>query len=74
MTARISGRSCDDGGFNLLYPAGNGPTAAVSLAALQKPMKSASFAGRWSAATAGWTTGAGWSLGMTGIPNLTSPF
>jgi hypothetical protein len=32
MTARISGRSCDDGGFNLLYPAGNGPTAAVSLA------------------------------------------
>jgi hypothetical protein len=73
-TVLTSGMVCGDGGFNLLYPTGNGPTAAADLVVLQRLMRPASLAGRWNGATAGWTIGVGWSLGMTGIPNPTSPF
>jgi hypothetical protein len=74
MTVRNSGRDCDGGGFSLRYPCGYGPTAGVGLAALQRPTRSASLAGRWSGATAGWTTGVGWSLDMTGTPKAMWPF
>jgi hypothetical protein len=55
-------------------PAGSGPTTATSLAALWRPMRPASIAGRWSEVTAGWTTGVGWSLAMTGTLKAMSPF
>ena len=53
MTAQISGRGCDDGGFSLLYLNENGPTAAAGLDVPQRPMRPASLAGRWSGVTAG---------------------
>ncbi|HZA25372.1 MAG TPA: hypothetical protein VFA32_22715 [Dehalococcoidia bacterium] len=46
MTARNSGRGCEDGGFNPRYPAGSGPTTGANLAAHRRPMRPAGLAGR----------------------------
>jgi hypothetical protein len=62
------------GGFNLPYLAENGPMAGASLGVPQRPTRPASIAGRWSGVTAGWTTGVGWSLGMTATPKAMLPF
>ena len=74
MTVLIADMNCDGGGFSPPYLGENGPTAVVSLAVPQRFMRSASSAGRWNGVMAGWTTGVGWSLGTTGIPNPTLPF
>jgi len=70
----ISDMDCGGDGFNPPYPAGDGLTDAVNRVALQRSIRLASFAGRWNGVMAGWITGVGWSLGMTGILNPTLPF
>ena len=74
MTALTSGMGCAAGGFNPPSPGGHGGIAAVVPAVRRGPMKLVSFAGKWREVMAGWTTGAGWSLGMTGTPKAMLPF
>jgi hypothetical protein len=57
MTVLTLGMNCDDGGFSLPYLVENGPIVGASQHVPRRPMRSASFAGRWSGVTAGWTTG-----------------
>ena len=52
--------NCDDGGFSLLFPNGNGPNAVAGRDVPQKLMRLASLAGRWRGVTVGWTTGVTW--------------
>jgi hypothetical protein len=73
MIVLRSDTNCADGIFDLPYPSENGLSTVVDLVVLPKSMRSAEVAGRWSGATVGWTTGGGWSLDMTGIPNPTLP-
>jgi hypothetical protein len=73
MTALNLDTNCAHGTFNLPYPAEDGLSVVVALVALPGSMKLAEVAGRWSAATAGWTIGEGWWCAMTGTPNPTLP-
>jgi hypothetical protein len=49
--------NCADGTFNLPYRAENGLSAVGDQAVLLRGIRPAHAVGRWSGATAGWTTG-----------------
>ena len=62
------------GGIQPSIPRRAWPNRGASLGVPQRPTRPASIAGRWSGVTAGWTTGVGWSLGMTATPKAMLPF
>jgi hypothetical protein len=74
MTALTLDTNRADDIFSLPYPVENGLSAVADQVALLKRIGPASFAGRWSAAMVGWTTGGGWWCATTGTLIPTLPF